>query len=258
MDRTRADRDGLHGGRHAQNGARRRCRRSSCRREPRGGTSLGARSSPSPGSASSPSSSCCSSFAPRPAPSGSWSPRTCPPTRSARRRRRSRRPASRTACRRAGSGIEVPADMSAKAAAALMSAGIAAKGGRMDCAKQFGEGGSMMSGTSAGDAPSSSRPARSRRPPTTSRTIEGVTKASVDVTLPDEVAVPRGGAAGQGERRARPRRQLAREDRDPRHPADRRRALLGPQAHVRLRSPTRRGALISARRRGRGRVTRRR
>lgn len=81
-----------------------------------------------------------------------------------------------------GTAVEVPQEVSSKAAATLMSAGIAAKGGRVDCAKQFSEGGSVLAQTSAQHAVKLETCQESQAANDIEQ-IDGVNKASVDVTL---------------------------------------------------------------------------
>lgn len=81
--------------------------------------------------------------------------------------------------------IEVPEAEAPKAASALIPAGIAAKGGRAGCARQSQEGGSLMAKTSA-EFDLMLETCRESDVANTIESIEGVNKASVDVTVADD------------------------------------------------------------------------
>jgi flagellar M-ring protein FliF len=82
-----------------------------------------------------------------------------------------------------GTSIEVPSAAQPKAAAALIPAGIAAKGARADCAKQSQEGGSIMAKTSA-EFELMVETCRENQVANTLEQIQGVHSARVDATLP--------------------------------------------------------------------------
>ncbi|MCW2960834.1 MAG: flagellar M-ring protein FliF [Thermoleophilia bacterium] len=82
-----------------------------------------------------------------------------------------------------GTALEVPKDMHGKAAAALMTAGIAAKGTNVTCAKQFGEGGSMAMADTTAKHAVKLETCMEGQVANTLENMQGVTKANVDVTL---------------------------------------------------------------------------
>jgi flagellar M-ring protein FliF len=82
-----------------------------------------------------------------------------------------------------GNSIEVAAADQPKAAAALIPAGIAAKGGRSGCAKQSEKGGSIMAQTSAATA-LMLETCHENDAANTIEGVEGVNHATVDATLP--------------------------------------------------------------------------
>ncbi len=84
-----------------------------------------------------------------------------------------------------GTAIEVAKADAPKAAAALIPAGIAAKGSRAGCAKQSEEGSSLMAQTSAQHA-LMLETCRENDAANTIEAIDGVTSAKVDVTTPGE------------------------------------------------------------------------
>lgn len=83
-----------------------------------------------------------------------------------------------------GSAIEVAAADQPKAASILIPAGIAAKGGRKGCAAQSEKGQSLMAQTSAQHA-LMLETCRENDAANTIENIEGISKATVDVTMPD-------------------------------------------------------------------------
>jgi len=82
-------------------------------------------------------------------------------------------------------GIEVPKADVSKASAALMTVGIApnGSGSKTECAKQFGEGGSFMASTTA-ELAVKLETCQEGQTANAIQDIEGITNASVDVTLP--------------------------------------------------------------------------
>lgn len=83
-------------------------------------------------------------------------------------------------------GLEVPKEFGSKAQAALMTAGIAAKGTHGSCADMFGkEGGSSFSDTSVKTAAKLEN-CQEGQTANAIENIDGVSSASVDVTLADE------------------------------------------------------------------------
>jgi flagellar M-ring protein FliF len=83
----------------------------------------------------------------------------------------------------ARTAIQVPSAMQPKAASALMTAGIAAKGARADCAKQSQQGGSIMAKTSDEFA-LMLETCRENQVANDIEGIDGVDSASVDVSMP--------------------------------------------------------------------------
>ena len=83
---------------------------------------------------------------------------------------------------KAGNAVEVPQDSVNKAEAALATAGIAAKGGRADCSKQFSQN-SMVGGTSDQFAVKLET-CRENQAANAIEEIAGVQSAKVDVTVP--------------------------------------------------------------------------
>jgi flagellar M-ring protein FliF len=83
----------------------------------------------------------------------------------------------------ARTAIEVPEAMQPKAASALMTAGIAAKGARADCAKQSQQGGSIMAKTSA-EFDLMLETCRENQVANDIEGLDGVQSASVDVSMP--------------------------------------------------------------------------
>ena len=85
----------------------------------------------------------------------------------------------------AGGALEVPKETSAKASAALIAGGIAAKGNNTTCAEMFGEKGSM--GFSDTSKTTNVKLETCQEGPTANvlEAIDGIEKASVDVTMAD-------------------------------------------------------------------------
>jgi flagellar M-ring protein FliF len=86
----------------------------------------------------------------------------------------------------AGGGLEVPADMAPKAAAVLMTAGLAAKGAHATCADMFGADSSMSFSDTSKKTDAKLENCEEGQTANDIEKIDGVSSASVDVTMADQ------------------------------------------------------------------------
>jgi flagellar M-ring protein FliF len=84
-----------------------------------------------------------------------------------------------------GTALEVPRDAHGKAAAALMTGGIAAKGNNVSCSKMFGDNGSFVADTTAKHAVKLET-CMEGQVANTLENMDGVSKATVDATLSEQ------------------------------------------------------------------------
>lgn len=85
----------------------------------------------------------------------------------------------------AGGALEVPKETSAKASAALIAGGIAAKGNNTTCAEMFGEKGSMGFSDTSKTTNVKLETCQEGQTANVLEAIDGIEKASVDVTMAD-------------------------------------------------------------------------